>query len=95
MQGERNGVIVSKQQKLMRCLLRMPHPLSPESNYLITIDIIIIIVLADLMNQPVTTGPTSISTSTSDNLNKEKKREGISKRQKRIGFMMGIYRSCG
>jgi len=49
----------------------MPDLLSPKSKYLITIDITII--LAALMNQHGTTGPTSTSTSTNDNLNKEER----------------------
>ena len=88
MQGERNEVIVSKRQKLMRSSLRMPDPLSSKSKYLITVRISIIIILAALMNQPGTTGPTSTSTSTNDNLNKEtkKKREGISEKRKELGL---------
>ena len=67
---------------------------SPKTESLTIVDTTITIILAAL-NQPGTTGPTSTSTSTNDNLNKEKKSEAISKRQKIIVFMMGIYRSCG
>jgi hypothetical protein len=82
MQGGRNEVIVSKRQKVMKCPLRVPDPLSPKSKYLITIDIIIII-LGVPRSQPGTTGPTSTSTSTNYNLNKEKKREKASAKDRK------------